>query len=250
MVSPEDQHIQVRLTCTEEEHSLEQNVFSLSSKSSCTELQDLLKNLLDLSESEINFTFQIGDKILQNSVGKYCEENNFSGESELEIKYFETLKVPEESAVITLDDWIGGVAIGNQYFIYAGLYNGHLAKINSSADSVHSPEISLHSIHEKPIKSVAFLKEIQDSGESKDIILTSSLDHSLCFSLVGENSLTKVYDLKGHTATVTSSSVSPSTEQIASGSWDTYLKVSYVSISHDIYDYQHVKHLYFQKLYI
>ena len=221
-----EQQIQIRLTTSEEKYNIDQNVFSVTSKLSSLELQELLQNLLELSENEIEFTFRIGEHILQSSIGKYCEEENFSGESVLEINYFESTKIPEQSAVISLDDWIGGIAIANSN-IYVGLYNGQLAKV-CGFDKDALPEIILHSVHEKPIKSVAYLKEIEENGVSKDIIITSSLDHSLCFNTVGET-LSTIYSFKGHTGTVTCTSVSPSTEQIASGSWDTYLKVNYLN---------------------
>ena len=122
-----DKQIQIRLLTTEEEYKIEQNVFSLTSNSSNVELQDLLKNLLELSEESIEFNFRVGDEILQQTIGKYCEQTNLSGESILDVHYFKKRSISEDASVLEVDDWVGGVAISKNY-IYAGLYNGQLVR--------------------------------------------------------------------------------------------------------------------------
>ena len=56
----------------------------------------------------------------------------------------------------------------------------------------------------------------------------------------GDGTTEKLYTLRGHTETVTGSSVSPSTEQLATTSWDTYLKVWSTSLD-DQGDKEHKK---------
>ena len=221
MITAADQQIQIKLKTTEEQYVIDQNVFSVSSNSSQVELQDLIKNLLEISESDTEFSFRVGDEILQNTLRKYCESSNFSGEVALEIEYQEKRKAPEESVVIDLDDWIGGV-VAIQPLCFAGLYNGQLAVISLDGSN------KTYEIHSKPIKSIGYIKQYKENEKQKHLLVTSSLDQNLSFVAVDDTECSSLYTLKGHTETVNCCAVSPSTEQVASGSWDTHLKVMFL----------------------
>ena len=218
MLAAADQQIQIRLKTTEEEYVIDQNVFSVSSNSSQLELQHLIKSLLQISESDTEFSFRVGNEILQNTLRKYCESSNFSGETVLEIEYQEKRKAPEKSVVVALDDWVGGV-VARDMCCFAGLYNGQLAVISKDGSS------KSYEVHSKPIKSIAFIKQLEEDKKRGDLLVTSSLDQNLCYVAVDESDCSCLYTLRGHTETVTCCAVSPSREQIASGSWDTHLKV-------------------------
>ena len=218
MLAAADQQIQIKLKSAEEKFQIDQNVFSVSSNSSQTELQQLVKNLLDLSDSDIEFSFRVGEEILQNTLRKYCESCNFSGEAVLEIDYQEKRKAPDVSDVVDLDDWLGGVAAYDSQ-CFAGLYNGQLAVIGLDGST------KSYEVHNKPIKSIAFIKTYEEEKRKKNLLVTTSLDQNLCYVAVEDSDCSCLYSLRGHTETVTCCSVSPSKEQIASGSWDTHLKV-------------------------
>jgi len=142
----------------------------------------------------------------------------------LEIEYHEKRKAPEESVVVALDDWLGGVAaIDSRCF--AGLYNGQLAVISLDGSN------KTYEIHNKPIKSISYIKQFVEDAKQKDLLVTSSLDQNLCYVAVDDTDSSCLYTLRGHTETVTCCAVSPSTEQIVSGSWDTHLKVWSTSLT-------------------
>lgn len=222
MLTADDQQIQIRLQSADEKYDIEQNVFSVSSSSSNIELQDLLKNLLDIAESEIEFLFRVENEILSSPLRKFCESANFSGEAELVIEYQEKRRAPEDSDVVSLDDWVGGVSLTDSH-CYAGLYNGQISVVSGNGAN------KTYEIHNKPIKSIAVIKKYIESGSQKDLVVTGSLDQNLCYASVDDSSCSILYSLKGHTETVTCCSVSPSKEQIVSGSWDTHLKVKSTS---------------------
>lgn len=47
--------------------------------------------------------------ILQDSLASYIKQHEISGESVIEIEYFQKRKAPEAPEDIDVDDWVGGI---------------------------------------------------------------------------------------------------------------------------------------------
>eukprot|EP00116_Pleurobrachia_bachei_P001702 sb/3461964/ len=216
MLAVGDTQIQVRLDTSEKDYSIDQNVFSLPHTASISELQDLIKSLLNIDDDSVEFSFRINDELLSTTIGKFCEQANFSGESVLKVEYFLKREAPEKTDEISVNDWVGGLSFSSK-FLYGGLYNGQITRISAS-----TLETKSFQVHEKPIKCIKAIR----SEKSGDLIVTGSIDQTLVYSLVGEEEESRsLFNLRGHTESVTCVSVSPSTEQIVSGSFDTMLKI-------------------------
>ena len=214
-----DQQIQVRLITDDDTIQLQQKVFSLPVNANNSQLQRLVQNLLD---SEQEFVFQVGDEILQNTIGKYCHSADLSGEHILDVHYAIKRLFEDTRQDIACSDWVAGVSITHD-FIFAGLYDGKLVKISKEK----SEKIYEKQIHDRPIKSVCFVNNVDGS----ELLATSSLDQNLALVRCHGSEMSTLYVLKGHTETVTCCGVSPSRQQLASGGWDKLLKVSFSSFT-------------------
>jgi len=227
MLSAEEQQqqLQIRLCTKESELEIPHNVFSISATSTTAELQELVTNLITEEHDEpFDFAFKIGDVILQDSLASYIKQHDISGESVIEIEYFQKRKTPEAPEDIDVDDWVGGIcAFGGK--IFGGLYNGEIVRVLPDGTK------AVFEAHSKPIKDIALVNKVEHEGASYDMLVSASQDQTLSYYLSNEEKFEKMFVLRGHTETVTCCAVSPSVSYMGSGSWDNMLKVWSTSLN-------------------
>ena len=177
----------------------------------------------------------------------------------IELEYVLTLSPPTDKGDCIHEDWIStvkGIPFNNPKFskqnfpvCFTGSYDGYVRIWNYDHGADHSIDL-IHSFsaHEKPIKSLLIQKiEFSKGKEIEKVhLLTSSIDSTIKWWKIERNSADdnkknnnkkkngkseikyekeEISIFHGHTQAVESLSLSPSQENVASGSWDHTLKI-------------------------
>jgi len=214
--------IQVRLKTTNDEFAVPDSTTSVPASVGSDQLNKLVHSLLtNLDKDSIpDFDFFIADDLLRTSLEDFvAAREDISSEHVLDILYLEQKASPEPQDSVNHDDWVAGIDVRNG-LILSACYDNTVclwdAKDGSKKQQIPS--------HTAPVRDVAFI----DVDENKNATFVSvSHDqtvvlHKYCSET---NTIEGINVGKGHARSVDCVSVDPTKQYVATGSFDTNLKI-------------------------
>lgn len=188
---------------------------------STVELNTLVNTLLQESgavdDKPVEFEFLVLGEFLRLRLGAHLRERSISFEDVIQIEYVERFPVPEPQDCLLHDDWVSAVQTYDKW-ILTGCYDN---TVNIwTVDGKHLLTIPGHLA---PIKAVTWVSVENKIGT----FATASQDQTVMIWKwnIENNAVDCIYVCKGHERGIDSIDTSPTKKLIASGSWDTMLKI-------------------------
>ncbi|CAG0916018.1 unnamed protein product [Notodromas monacha] len=213
-VAVDDRQIQVRFVTKLTRYAVQDTLFSIPASIETPGMNELISGLLKEGDPGVgappDFEFLIAGEFLPASLGFFIDEKGLSTEEVVEIEYLEKFPAPEPFDSLTHDDWV----------ILTGCYDNMIHIWNDRAK--HLLSIPGHS---GPVKAVKWLKqELPDGGR---LFVSASHDQTVRMWkwFPDKNLATAVFNGIGHQRTVEALAIDPNQRMIASGSFDTMLKI-------------------------
>jgi len=223
--------VQVRLKTVEEKYAVPDTTLTVPASVTAAGLTTLVKDLLtessmsddDLDLEGVDFDFILLDELVRGSLADVLatkEDVVSSSEAVVEVTYIEKLRPPEPKKSVNHDDWVAGVSCQGKYVLSA-CYDNTVAiwDKDSGAKLLTIPG------HAGPCRSVAWI----DVQPDDQIATFASTSHDQTVLLhqwnIPQNSIEVVNACKGHERSVDCVAVDPSKSLLASGSFDTNLKI-------------------------
>lgn len=193
---------------------------SIAANVSTAELNTLVNTLLqetgDFLKS-IEFDFLVTGEFLKIRLGDHLRDRFVSFEDTIEIEYVERFPAPEPQDCLLHDDWVSAVQTRDKW-ILTGCYDN---TINIwTTKGTHKLTIPGH---QSPVKAVSWISLDSSIG----VFASASQDQTAMIWEwnVETNSVDCLYVCKGHERGIDAIAVNPSAQLMATGSWDTMLKV-------------------------
>lgn len=224
-----ESQIQIRLISKQEAFAVPDVPLSVPITVENNSLNDLVNQLLKESNPDYlkpkNFDFLVCNELLRVPLIEHLQERNVSTEVTVDIEYVERTPAPEPEDSLLHDDWVSTVHATDKW-ILAGCYD-----YSVNIWSAHGKIISSLKEHKNIVKSVAWI-DITDP--SKGFV---SVSHDLTGILwnfqSGVDQVIPKIVLRGHERGIDTVSVSPNALKIATGGWDTTLKLWRASLETD-----------------
>ncbi|KAB0797689.1 hypothetical protein PPYR_08682 [Photinus pyralis] len=202
--------------------------FSVPQNINIVHLNKLLNELLGDYTGQlkaIKFDFLVNGQILRLPLIDHLREFNISTETTIDVEYIERTEAPEPENALIHDDWIGGVQAADKW-ILTGCYD-----YSVNIWTVHGKHEAISQEHTNLVKAVSWLK--QSDPEGGFVTVSHDLTGMLWMWKPGDKSPSPVIVLRGHERGIDSVGVSPNSERLATGGWDTYLKIWSASLDAD-----------------
>ncbi|KAF5284868.1 hypothetical protein FQR65_LT13384 [Abscondita terminalis] len=229
--------LQIRFLTKQEIYAVPSVPFSVSHQIDSVQLNKLLNELLRESTDlikPIEFDFLIEGQILRLSLIEHLKDFNISTESTVEVEYIERTAAPEPENALLHDDWVGDVQVADKW-ILTGCYDQSV-----NIWSIHGKHEVISREHTNIVKAVSWLKPSDPSGGF--VTVSHDLTGILWDWKPGDESPTPITVLRGHERGIDSVGVSPDSQRLATGAWDTYLKIWSASLdTSEGYEPQHKK---------
>ncbi|XP_014483139.1 PREDICTED: ribosome biogenesis protein WDR12 homolog [Dinoponera quadriceps] len=217
--------IQIRLITKLQQYAVPDYPLSVDVSIDASELNTIVNKLLKESkniQNEVNFNFLISSQLLRTSLREHIVETGVSIEELIDVEYVEKYVTPEPQDCLIHDDWVSTVAVCNKW-ILTGCYDNTLHIWTSTGK--HRLVIPGHA---SPIKAVAWIS-VSDYNAS---FVSASQDKTVViwdWDIV-KNSVERMHICRGHEKSLEAVSVNHDTTLMATGSWDTTLKIWSTSI--------------------
>lgn len=186
-----------------------------------TELNALVTSLLEENSSvdsnSTEFEFIVLGQFLRSKLEFHLKERSISFEDVIQIEYVERFPVPEPQDCLMHDDWVSAVQTYDKW-ILSGCYDN---TVNIwTVDGKHLLTIPGHN---GPIKAVTWINVSNEIGT----FASASQDQTVMIWQwnIKNNAVDCICVCKGHERGIDCVATSISKEQIASGSWDSMLKI-------------------------
>lgn len=184
------------------------------------DLNTLINSILRETVSEyldLEFDFLIAGEFLRGHLGDHLRDRQISFEDVIEIEYVERFPAPEPQDCLLHDDWVSAVETRGKW-ILTGAYDNTVNLWTTKGE--HKLTIPGHS---SAVKAVAWI----DLTETRGVFASGSQDQD---AMIWEwdlekNSVECVHVCKGHERGIDSMSVNPKGDKMATGSWDTMVKI-------------------------
>lgn len=202
--------------------------YSIAANVANAELNVLINSILVETNSDhktVEFDFLVTGEFLRATLKHHLREREISFEDHILIEYVEKYPAPEPQECLLHDDWVSAVqACGD--WILTGCYDNSLNLW--SIEGKHRLTIPGH---DAPIKDVTWIK----LDETVGVFASASQDQTAMIWEwnIKQNSVECVQICKGHERGVDCIDVSPNREKLATGSWDTLLKIWSGDLSED-----------------
>lgn len=193
---------------------------SIAANVSTAELNTLVNTLLQETGDflkAIEFDFIVTGEFLKIRLGDHLRDRFVSFEDTIEIEYVERFPAPEPQDCLLHDDWVSAVHTRDKW-ILTGCYDN---SINIwTTKGTHKLTIPGH---QAPVKAVSWISLDSSVG----VFASASQDQTAMIWEwnVETNAVNCVYVCKGHERGIDAIAVNPSSQLMATGSWDTMLKV-------------------------
>eukprot|EP00095_Tigriopus_kingsejongensis_P004479 snap_masked-scaffold168_size293125-processed-gene-1.48 protein:Tk04479 transcript:snap_masked-scaffold168_size293125-processed-gene-1.48-mRNA-1 annotation:"hypothetical protein DAPPUDRAFT_323838" len=216
--------IQVKLLASDQAWAVPSTTFSVPLKLDSGGLEQLLKRLLlenDVcDEAELrdkSFEFVTLGDFLRSSLAEFIQtHDDVTTESVLEIQYLERHPPPSPEQDVNHDDWVSGVSARGDY-VLTSCYDNTVSIFSQGQKLLTIPA------HSGPARDVTWI----DLDERVGTFVSSSHDQTLMLYQwnVATNAVDAMNVCKGHERSVDCLAVDMNRSFIASGSFDTNLKV-------------------------
>lgn len=218
--------IQVKLKTTSEQFAVPDSTLSVPSKIGPEKLNELVHNLLQEKDEVPEFDFFISDDLLRTTLAEFIQDrDDISSEQVIEILYLEQKASPEPEKSVNHDDWVSGVDVRDGLILTACYDNTVcLWDCKTGSKKLQIPA------HVSPVRDVAF---IQVDAEKNATFVSVSHDqtvilHKYCNA---SNTIEAMNVGKGHARSVDCVAVDPTQRHVATGSFDTQLKIWSAALS-------------------
>lgn len=220
--SGQDRQVQIRLKTVNEAFAVPDSAVSVPDNVGPEKLNKLVKSLLSHLEDEVpDFDFLISDDLLRTSLAEFIQSrDDLSPEHTIEVLYVEQKAPPEPQDSVNHNDWVSGVDVNNG-LILSSCYDNTVCLWDASNAS---KKLQIPG-HVGPAKAVVF---IHVDPVTKDATFASGSDDQtvVLYKYSGQsNSIEGMNVGKGHARSVDCLAVDPTKNYVASGSFDTQLKI-------------------------
>lgn len=213
--------VQIRFSTKQEQYAVPDIPFSVPAGITPTELNTLLNELLKENRTDtsaaIDFDFLVCKEFLRQPLNELLEERNISFEEVVDVEYVEQHPTPEPMDCLMHDDWVSAVQVRNGW-ILTGCYDNTLHLWTKAGN--HHLTIPGHS---GPVKAVAWVSLTPTVGSFV------SVSHDQTAMLwkwnIEDNSVDCIHVCRGHERSLECVSVNHNATLMATGGWDTLLKV-------------------------
>lgn len=212
--------MQIRFITKQEKYTVPNYPLSVPTTIVGSDLNDLVNELLkesDLITQEKEFDFLIFSEFLRTPLIEHIGERGISTEQVVEIEYVERHLPPEPQDCFIHDDWVSAVAVSHNW-ILTGCYDNTVHIWTTKGK--HNLVIPGHT---SPIKAVAWIT-VNDKNAS---FVSASQDQTAIIWdwNITSNSVDCVHICKGHERGLEAVGVNETGVLMATGSWDTMLKI-------------------------
>ncbi|KAL7303911.1 hypothetical protein TKK_0004029 [Trichogramma kaykai] len=225
----EGAQVQIRFVTKQQQYAVPNFPLSVPSESPVTELNALVNELLKESNDQnktIEFDFLVNSEFLRTTLKEHIAEKEISCENVIDIEYIEKHPPPEPQDCLLHDDWVSAVAMQDKW-ILSGCYDNTLHIW--TAKGAHHLNIPVY--HTAAIKSVAW---ISMDNESATFVSASQDQTAVIWKWdISSNSVDIVAVCKGHERGLERVGVNASNNLMATGAWDTMLKIWSSSLHDD-----------------
>ncbi|XP_043282910.1 ribosome biogenesis protein WDR12 homolog [Venturia canescens] len=212
--------IQIRFTTKQQHYAVPDFPLSVPAAIISTELNSLVNELLKESKGisqGTQFDFLVCREFLRTSLLEHINERELSTEEVVDVEYFEIYPPPEPQDCLIHDDWVSAVAVCEKW-ILTGCYDNTLHLW--TARGKHHLTIPGHA---SPVKAVAWISMDLEIGR----FVSASQDQTAIIWNwnIANNSVDHVHICRGHSQSLEAVSVSYDGSTMATGSWDTMIKI-------------------------
>lgn len=167
--------------------------------------------------ASVEFDFLVSGEFLRLSLGEHLREREVSFEDVIELEYVERFPPPEPQDCLLHDDWVSALETRDNW-ILTGSYDNTLNLWTTKG--THKLTIPGHT---SPIKAVTWMSLDKETG----IFASASQDQTAIIWEwnIENNSVECVSVCKGHERGIDCIAVSPNGQRLATGSWDTMMKI-------------------------
>jgi len=217
-----ENQIEVRFKTTNEDFAVPDSTTSVPANVGPEKLNKLVQSQLkSLGKDSIpDFDFFIADDLLRVSLAEFIEaREDISGEHVIDILYLEQKAAPEPQDSVNHDDWVAGIDVRNG-LILSACYDNTVCLWNAKDGSKRLQAPS----HVSPVRAVAFI-DVDENMNATFVSVSHDQTvvlHKYCSE---SNSIEGINVGKGHARSVDCVAVDPTKQYIATGSFDTNLKI-------------------------
>ncbi|XP_072397302.1 ribosome biogenesis protein WDR12 homolog [Diabrotica undecimpunctata] len=221
--------LQIRLITKQEIYAVPDLPLSVPQAINSNSLNELLNQLLKESNPDFlkpkDFDFLAIGELLRQPLIDHLQERNVSTETTVEVEYLERTPAPEPKDSLLHDDWVCGIETSDKW-ILTGCYDNSV-----NIWSTHGKIITSLKEHRNVVKAVTW---VDKTDPSKGFISVSHDLTGLMWSFEpGTDNVVPQAVLRGHERGIDSVGVSPNSLKIATGGWDTNLKLWSTSIEEE-----------------
>lgn len=224
-IEAEGGQLQIHLITKQPQYAVSDIPYSIAATVSREELNTMINALLEEHGDlkAVDFDFLVLGEFLKQPLGIHLKEREISFEDVVEIEYVERFPAPEPQDCLMHDDWVSAVQCRDNW-ILTGCYDNTVNLWTTKGKHV----LTIPG-HTAPIKAVTWISLNDNTG----VFASASQDQTAMIWEwnVEKNAVTCVYVCKGHERGIDCIDASPSTKLLATGSWDTMLKVWSTSLS-------------------
>nr|AEE62829.1 unknown [Dendroctonus ponderosae] len=224
-----ENELQIRLITKQDIYAVPDDPITVQASVDCKELNELLNQLLKASNPDFlkpkEFDFLAFGQLIRLPLTAHLQEHAGSDESTVDVEYIERTPAPEPQDTILHDDWVASVQSTDKW-ILTGCYDN---------------SVNIWTHHGKPVASVKEHTEIvkgatwvDRADPSKGFISVSHDQTAIIWSWEeGTDKLCPKITLRGHERGIDSVDVSKNSHLLATGGWDTNLKIWSASLDVD-----------------
>ncbi|KRT81986.1 WD40 domain-containing protein, partial [Oryctes borbonicus] len=221
--------IQVRFLTKQQEYAVPDVPFTVPVNIDCKSLNKLVNRLLKESNPDvlkpIDFDFLVFDELLRVPLCEHLQEKGISTEVTVDIEYIQRSPAPQPQDALQHDDWISSVHVADKW-VLTGCYDN---TINIwSTKGKHQVTIRDHT---NLVKAVAWL---QEGNPSEGFVSVSHDLTGILWNWKPDEALPVMEAiLRGHERGIDTVGVSPDSSKLATGGWDTNLKLWSTNLEKD-----------------
>ncbi|XP_033335271.2 ribosome biogenesis protein WDR12 homolog [Megalopta genalis] len=212
--------IQIKFVTKQEQYAVPDFPLSVHAAIVPNELNTLVNELLKESGSiknDVEFDFLVCSQFLRSSLLDHITEKSVSTEDVINVEYIEKYPPPEPQDCLIHDDWVSAVAVREKW-ILTGCYDNTL--------HIWTYRGKHHLVipgHTSPIKAVAWISLNEDTAS----FVSASQDQTAIIWdwNIAENSVDCIHVCRGHERGLEAVSVNYDSTLLATGSWDTMVKI-------------------------
>ncbi|XP_014488962.1 PREDICTED: ribosome biogenesis protein WDR12 homolog [Dinoponera quadriceps] len=232
MASTSDKEdVQICFTTKQAQYAVPDYTLLVQSSIDTNGLNTLVYELLkesNVKQSKIQFDFIIASELLRTSLLEHIAKKNVATEDIIEVQYVEKYPPPEHKNCITQDDWISAVAVYGKW-ILTGSYDNTLHIWTTKGE-----HLLVIRGHEAAVKAVAWLSVYDDEAS----FVSASADQTAMIWQwnIEKNSVKCVHVCEEHKRGLLAVGANPDKSLIATGGWDTMLKIWSTSMQDETED--------------